>query len=142
MTGVQYAIDKSNGACSIDPIPSSATGYDAVYNVSTDTLNIRDPMQFFNIKGGDLIVWVGQRPVRGLQANVFQKFTDQIPGRGGVIYEVYFIKVSSTQSFVQNELPVYKAIYEVNFIIVYEQHSGELAVDVWVSECTGCHRRG
>lgn len=120
---MQYAIDNSNGACSIDPIPSSATGYDAVYNVTTDTLNIRDPMQFFNIKGGDLIVWVGQRPVRGLQADVFQKFTDQIPGRGGVIYEVYFIKVSSTQSFVQNELPVYKVIYEVNFIIVYEQHS-------------------
>lgn len=90
-SGVQYAIDKTTGLCSIDPIPADATGFDASLNITRDTLSMRNSLQFFNLQGN--MTYAGVRTVRGLQADVFQRFTNQIPGRKNVVYEVYFFKV-------------------------------------------------
>lgn len=93
VTGVQYTIDHSNGACSIDPLSADAQGFDASLNITRGTLSMRSPLQLFNLLNDSQ--YVGQRTVRGgQQADVFQRLTDQLPGHGLVVYEVYFLNVS------------------------------------------------
>lgn len=52
---------------------------------------MRNPQQFFYLDGN--IQYAGQREVRGVQADVFQKLITNIPDRGLVLYEIYFIRV-------------------------------------------------
>lgn len=89
--GVQYAIDQSNQVCSIDPLPTTSMGFDSSLNITRDTQSMRNPQQFFYLDGN--IQYAGQREVRGVQADVFQKLINNIPDRGLVLYEIYFIKV-------------------------------------------------
>ena len=91
-TGVQYAIAKDLQMCSVDPIPVDAKGFDAVLNITRNTLGMRGPMQFFNLKG-DGYQYAGQRMARGQKCDVFQSVLTGIPGHGVVIYEVYFLSV-------------------------------------------------
>ncbi|KAL8598669.1 hypothetical protein ACOMHN_013552 [Nucella lapillus] len=88
--GVQYAIAKDTGACSIDPIPVNAKGLDAVYNITRQHLGMRGPARFFNLdKGG--YVYAGKRSARGQQCDVFQNLITDLPGQGPTVYEVYFL---------------------------------------------------
>ncbi|XP_076462458.1 uncharacterized protein LOC143294838 [Babylonia areolata] len=89
--GVQYAIARDMGTCSIDPIPVKAKGFDASYNITRQTLGMRSPMQFLNM-GQPGYVYAGQRDCRGQQCDVFQNLVTDLPGHGPVVYEVYFLK--------------------------------------------------
>lgn len=97
LTGVQYAIDKSTSLCSVDPIPISSQGFDAVLNITRNTLRMRNPTEFFNLDGS--YVYVGKRTARSLLCDVYQTMTSKIPGRGLVLYETYFLSVRSRIGF-------------------------------------------
>ena len=88
-----YSIDRYTGTCSIDPIPYNARGFDAVNNITRQTLTMRSPMGFFNLDDPSYL-YAGQRKARGVQCDVFQAVLTTIPGRGVVVYEVYFLDVS------------------------------------------------
>ncbi|KAK7502193.1 hypothetical protein BaRGS_00006557, partial [Batillaria attramentaria] len=89
-TGVQYTIDRYYSRCSIDPIPYSARGFDAVNNITRQTLGMRGPMGFFNLNDSTYL-YAGKRMARGVNCDVFQAVLTNLPGRGLVVYEVYFM---------------------------------------------------
>ncbi|XP_070195502.1 uncharacterized protein [Littorina saxatilis] len=88
--GVQYTIAVDMNECSVDPIPLDSKGFDAVYNITRQTLGMRKPMQFFNLNETTYL-YAGQRLARGQQCDVFQAVLTNIPGHGIVVYEVYFL---------------------------------------------------
>ena len=92
-SGVQYTIATDINECSIDPIPVKAKGFDAVYNITRQSLGMRNPMLFFNLDNTSYL-YAGQRKARGQNCDVFQAVLTNIPGRGTIVYEVYFLTVS------------------------------------------------
>ena len=91
-SGVQYTIADDTKQCSIDPIPVDARGFDAVYNITRQTLGMRKPLQFLNLDSKSYL-YAGRRKARGQQCDVFQAVLTNIPGHGIVVYEVYFLTV-------------------------------------------------
>ena len=92
-SGVQYTIAEDTKQCSIDPIPVDARGFDAVYNITRQTLGMRKPLQFLNLDSMSYL-YAGQRKARGQNCDVFQAVLTNISGHGTIVYEVYFLTVS------------------------------------------------
>ena len=103
-SGVQYTIAQDTLTCSIDHIPYSAKGFDAVQNLTAKTLQQRSPMQFFNLNENSYF-YAGVRTCRGLKCDVYQTYLTNMPGFQIVIYEVYFLKVRGHIIIIFNLIP-------------------------------------